>query len=88
MTFHQCEFKFELPQKVQTSPSSNKLAPGQGVDAKSLYLTTNEVVALLKLDSPYPLRRSRANGSTYRNDRYVVVPAGRNRWELFRQVAS
>jgi hypothetical protein len=89
MMFQQCELPlFELPQNLLTSRSSNRVARKRGVNARPQYLTTNEVVERLKLDSPYPLRRSRANGSAYRSDRYVVVPAGRNRWELFRQVAS
>jgi hypothetical protein len=87
--FQQCELRLSgLPQNVTTLPTSNKVARRRGVDIKSRYLTTNEVVALLKLTSSSPLLRARANGSAYRTDRYVVVPAGRNRWELFRQVAS
>jgi hypothetical protein len=89
MMLEQCELRlFGLPQNVTTLPTSNKVARKQAVDTKSRYLTTNEVVERLKLDSPYLLRKSRANASAYRSDRYVVVPAGRNRWELFRQVAS
>lgn len=85
MKFQQCELHlFDAPRNMR---SSSRVVRRQG-DTKPQYLTTNEVVERLKLDSPYPLRRSRANGSAYRSDRYVVVPAGRNRWELFRQVAS
>jgi hypothetical protein len=88
MTFQQCVLPLEVAQNLISSRGSNGVARRPGADTKPQYLTTNEVVERLKLDSPYPLRRSRANGSAYRSDRYVVVPAGRNRWELFRQVAS
>jgi hypothetical protein len=85
--FQQCELKFEA-QDPSVSPTAKGASRGKRVDTKPRYLTTNEVVERLKLDSPYPLRKSRSNGSAYRSDRYVAVPAGHNRWELFRQVAS
>lgn len=88
MKFQQCELQlFGAPQDTRNVSRSSSVARRRG-ETKTQYLTTNEVVERLKLDSPYALRRSRANGSAYRSDRYVVVPAGRDQWELFRQVAS
>ncbi len=87
----QCELLIsELPQNLVLSNSVKGPVRRQGCDSKikPKYLTTNDVVERLRLDSPYPLRKSRSNGCAYRSDRYIAVPVGRNRWELFQKIVS
>jgi hypothetical protein len=85
--FEQCELRL-FPTIKNAATSSPKVARRQRVEAKPRHWTTDEVVERLKLESPYQLRKSRANGSAYRSDRYVAVPAGRNRWELFQRCGA
>jgi hypothetical protein len=83
--FQQCELPlFTLPQNTQTA-TSPRVPRRRSVVDRIRYWTTNEVIQLLNLDSPYALRKSKANGGAYRSDRYVAIPAGRNRWELFKR---
>ena len=63
--------------------TSSKLSLNQ-----SIYRTTKEAVKILGLERDYLLLKARSNGSSYRSDRYIVVPAGRNKWELFKLCKS
>jgi hypothetical protein len=58
------------------------------ISKKPEYWTTDQVVSLLKLNSAYPLHKAKRNREAYRSDRYIAVPAGRNRWELFKRCSA
>jgi hypothetical protein len=49
------------------------------------HLTTKEVVELFGLENDYLLRKAKDRGQPYRENEYLAIAVGRNRWELFRQ---
>jgi hypothetical protein len=76
----------ELPLFCLQSPAQVlKPAAPQQETAEREYWTTSKVVQLLSLNSPSSLYKARDRGSAYRSDRYIAVPAGHNRWEIFRR---
>jgi hypothetical protein len=84
MIVQQCELPLFVMPRNKVVPTSRVQRRRSSV-SNIRYWTTNEVIQLLNLDSPYFLRKAKANRSAYRSDRYVAVPAGRNRWELFKR---
>jgi hypothetical protein len=83
--------QYELPLFVLPKRSSGQAlgeaARGQ-TSTEKVYCTTSRVVQLLKLRNASSLYQARNNGSAYRNDRYIAVPAGHNRWEVFRRCST
>jgi hypothetical protein len=77
----------ELPLVVQpTNSSASQRTQRSRKTSEPRYLTTQEVVKLLNLSSARPLYSARANGTAYRQENQIVVPAGsKNKWEVFRR---
>jgi hypothetical protein len=75
----------ELPLFVQPINTPPQRLRRSHRTSEPRYLTTKEAVKLLNLASARPLYSARANGSAYRKDHRIVVPAGRrDKWEIFR----
>jgi hypothetical protein len=75
---------FQAPKNCGVKFSSGTIH-SRSVGVKSIYQTTKQVVDRLGLDNDYLLRKARSNGGAYRSDRYIAVPAGHNKWELFQR---
>jgi hypothetical protein len=82
MSFAQCELPLFV---LKSSAQPSKPAAPRRETAEKVYWTTSKVVQLLSLRSPSSLYKARDKGSAYRSDRYIAVPAGHNRWEVFRR---
>jgi hypothetical protein len=88
MTFAQYALPlFELSDNSRSWPTS-PAKPIREVSEEREYWTTDQVVSLLKLKSAYPLHKAKRSRESYRSDRYIAVPAGRNRWELFKRCSA
>lgn len=84
----QCELSLFSVSKNSSLKSVTSLSGKGSSVARPRYKTTKEVVELLGLENDYLLRKARSNGSSYRSDRYIAVPAGHNKWELFKLCKS
>lgn len=85
MNFKQCELPLDSASTNSIAKSRSRTEQSRAALVKSIYRTTKQVVEFLRLDSDYLLRKARSKGSAYRNDRYIAVPAGHNKWELFQR---
>ena len=83
--FKQCELPLVLVTKNPSPKGENKTDRRHSTMAEQTYRTTKQVVELLGLESDYLLRKARSNGSAYRSNRHIAVPAGHNKWEVFRR---
>jgi hypothetical protein len=83
--FKQCELHLFSVPKNGGVKSSSETIHSRSVGVKSIYQTTKQVVDRLGLENDYLLRKARSNGGAYRSDRYIAVPAGHNKWELFQR---
>jgi hypothetical protein len=85
MSFQQCELPLLLATKNHALDSQTKSVSKRSRGKLPRFKTTKEAVQALNLESDYMLRKARSHGSAYRSDRYIAVPAGRNKWEIFHQ---